>query len=68
MALSARPTFFGFNAQDELQYRGRFDASRMSPMANAHRDLFEAMRQVTETGHGANGANSFNGMFDQVEG
>jgi len=22
---------FGFNAQDELQYRGRLDASRMSP-------------------------------------
>jgi peroxiredoxin len=46
------PDFFGFNAQDELQYRGRLDASRMAPVANAHRDLFEAMKQVTETGHG----------------
>jgi len=46
------PHFFGFNAQDELQYRGRLDASRMTPVANARRDLFEAMKQVAETGHG----------------
>ena len=44
--------FFGFNAQDELQYRGRLDASRMTPVANARRDLFEGMKQVAETGHG----------------
>src|SRR5215471_21262673 len=36
------PDFFGFNAQDELQYRGRLDASRMTPVQNASRDLFEA--------------------------
>lgn len=46
------PDFFGVNAQDELQYRGRLDASRMTPVANARRDLFEAMKQVAETGHG----------------
>ena len=46
------PDFFGFNAQDELQYRGRLDASRMTPVANARRDLFEAMKQVAETAHG----------------
>jgi hypothetical protein len=46
------PDFFGFNAQDELQYRGRLDASRMTPVVNARRDLFEAMEQVAETGHG----------------
>jgi peroxiredoxin len=46
------PDFFGLNAQDELQYRGRLDASRMTPIANARRDLFEAMKQVAETGHG----------------
>ena len=28
------PDFFGFNAQDELQYRGRLDASRMQPPRN----------------------------------
>jgi peroxiredoxin len=46
------PDFFGFNAQDALQYRGRLDASRMKPVANARRDLFEAMKRVAETGHG----------------
>jgi peroxiredoxin len=46
------PDFFGFNAQGELQYRGRLDASRMTPVANARRDLFEAMKQIAETGHG----------------
>jgi hypothetical protein len=33
------PDFFGFNAKDELQYRGRLDASRMTPVGNARRDL-----------------------------
>jgi peroxiredoxin len=46
------PDFFGFNARDELQYRGRLDASRTTPIPNARRDLFEAMKQVAETGHG----------------
>jgi len=46
------PDFFGFNAQDELQYRGRLEASRMTPVPNARRDLFEAMKQVAETGRG----------------
>jgi len=46
------PDFFGFNAQDELQYRGRLDASRMTPIANARRELFEAMKMIAETGHG----------------
>ena len=46
------PDFFGFNAQDELQYRGRLDASRIQQVASARRDLFEAMKQTAETGHG----------------
>jgi len=46
------PDFFGLNAQDELQYRGRLDASRMTPIANVRRDLFEAMKQIAETGRG----------------
>jgi len=46
------PDFFGFNARDELQYRGRLDASRLQPAANTRRDLFEAMKQIAETGHG----------------
>jgi peroxiredoxin len=46
------PDFFGFNAQGELQYRGRLDASRMTPIPNARHDLFEAMKQIAETGRG----------------
>ncbi len=46
------PDFFGLNAQDELQYRGRLDASRMTLVTNARRDLFEAMKQIAETGRG----------------
>jgi peroxiredoxin len=46
------PDFFGFNAKDELQYRGRLDASRTSLIANARRDLYEAMKRVADTGRG----------------
>lgn len=47
------PDFFGYNAQLELQYRGRLDASRKETAPpDARRDLFEAMRQVALTGHG----------------
>ena len=47
------PDFFGFNADLELQYRGRLDASgKDAAPARARRDLFEAMKQVAETGQG----------------
>jgi hypothetical protein len=46
------PDFFGFNSKDELQYRGRLDPSRTKPVPNARRDLYEAMRQVVDTGQG----------------
>jgi len=46
------PDFYGFNAKNELQYRGRLDASRRELVPNAHRDLFEAMKQIVETGQG----------------
>jgi len=47
------PDFFGFNAQMELQYRGRLDASRKEAgPADLRRDLFEAMKMVAETGRG----------------
>lgn len=46
------PDFFGFNGKDELQYRGRLDASRTSPVAGARRDLYEAMMAVARTGRG----------------
>ena len=46
------PDFFGYNADLELQYRGRLDASKTSLVPDARRELFEAMRQVAETGRG----------------
>ncbi len=46
------PDFFGFNASLELQYRGRLDASRKDLVADAARDLFEAMKTVSKTGKG----------------
>jgi peroxiredoxin len=47
------PDFFGYNADLALQYRGRLDASRKETApADARRDLFEAMKQVAETGKG----------------
>ena len=46
------PDFFGFNANDELQYRGRLDAGRMSPVPGGRRELYEAMTQVAQTGAG----------------
>ena len=46
------PDFFGFNANLELQYRGRMDASRKEAVADAPRDLFNAMLQVAQTGQG----------------
>jgi len=46
------PDFFGFNADDELQYRGRLDAGRINVMPSGRRELYEAMKQIAETGSG----------------
>lgn len=47
------PDFYGFNGDGKLQYRGRLDASTKSAgPADLRRDLFEAMKQVAETGTG----------------
>lgn len=47
------PDFFGYNADLELQYRGRLDASRKQAAApDVRRELFDAMKQVAQTGHG----------------
>ncbi len=47
------PDFFGFNGKLALQYRGRLDESRKETASeDVRRDLFEAMRQVAETGQG----------------
>jgi hypothetical protein len=47
------PDFFGYNANLELQYRGRLDASRRDPApADSPRELYEAMLQIAATGKG----------------
>ncbi|KHF24835.1 thioredoxin family protein [Solemya velum gill symbiont] len=47
------PDFFGYNADLELQYRGRLDESRKETAeGDVRRDLFEAMKEVAETGQG----------------
>ena len=47
------PDFFGYDAGLGLQYRGRLDESRKEAApAGVRRDLYEAMRQVAETGRG----------------
>ena len=47
------PDFFGYNANLELQYRGRLDASgRNQDVGDVPRDLYLAMKQVAETGEG----------------
>lgn len=47
------PDFFGYNANLELQYRGRLDSSGAKPDAeDSPRELFEAMKLVAETGRG----------------
>lgn len=47
------PDFFGFDSTLGLQYRGRLDASRREAgPADARRELFEAMAQMAESGHG----------------
>ena len=46
------PDFFGFNGEDELQYRGRLDESKATLVPDARRELFEAMTAVARTGRG----------------
>jgi peroxiredoxin len=47
------PDLFGYNSEMGLQYRGRLDASRKETAApDVRRDLFEAMREVADSGQG----------------
>ena len=47
------PDFFGYNKLMVLQYRGRLDESRKETAAeDVKRDLFDAMKQVAQTGNG----------------
>ena len=46
------PDFFGVNENNELQYRGRLEESKMEIIPNAKKELLEAMIQVSEIGSG----------------
>jgi len=47
------PDYFGYNAQLQLQYRGRLDASGRNPAAaDVERELFRAMLGIAESGKG----------------
>jgi peroxiredoxin len=47
------PDFFGYNKNLALQYRGRLDASKKETASiDVKRDLFDAMKQISQTGHG----------------
>ena len=46
------PDFFGFNANKELQYRGRLDDLKMGGVGERTPELLEAMQQIAATGTG----------------
>ena len=47
------PDFFGYNKYLELQYRGRMrELKKLIPVRSGESDLFQAMKQIAETGKG----------------
>ena len=47
------PDFFGYNKNLELQYRGRIrELKDLKPIGGSDSDLFNAMKQIAETGNG----------------
>jgi peroxiredoxin len=47
------PDYFGYNAELQLQYRGRLDPSGRNPAApDAKRELFKAMLAIAQSGSG----------------
>ena len=47
------PDFFGYNKNLELQYRGRMrELKKLIPVRTGESDLFQAMKQIAETGKG----------------
>ena len=52
-AAQCTPEFYGFDREGVLRYHGRLDASGRHPAApDAKRELFDAMRQIANEGHG----------------
>lgn len=52
------PDFFGFDADLTLQYRGRLDASGPQRTEGGKRELYEAMKEVAESGRAPANQNS----------
>ena len=47
------PDFFGYNSNNELQYRGRLrEMKELKPVPNKPNELLIAMKQISETGFG----------------
>jgi len=47
------PDFFGYNNNQELQYRGRMrELKELQPVNSGESDLYKAMKQISETGKG----------------
>ena len=47
------PDFFGYNENLELQYRGRIrELKDLNPVGNGDSELYQAMKQISETGNG----------------
>ena len=47
------PDFFGYNKNQELQYRGRIrELKDLKPLRNEESDLYKAMKQVSKTNMG----------------
>ena len=47
------PDFFGYNGNLELQYRGRIrELNDLKPVGSGDSDLYQAMKQIAETGNG----------------
>ena len=47
------PDFFGYNKNLELQYRGRIrELNDLKPVGSGDSDLYQAMKQIAETGNG----------------
>ena len=47
------PDFFGYNSDNELQYRGRMrELKELKPVSDDESDLFKAMKLIAQTGKG----------------
>ena len=47
------PDFFGYNSNNELQYRGRMrELKELKPISDDESDLFKAMKLIAQTGKG----------------